>query len=114
MSRTRLAPTPTNISTKSEPLIEKNRHVRFAGDRPREQRLAGPGRADHQHAFRNFAAELLEPLRVFQELDDLRDFLLRFLNASNVLEGDLFLSRASIRAFDFPKFMAPLPAIRIC
>ena len=24
MSRTRLAPTPTNISTKSEPLIEKN------------------------------------------------------------------------------------------
>ena len=31
----------------------KERNVRFAGDRPRQQRLAGSRRSDHQHAFRD-------------------------------------------------------------
>ena len=52
-SRTRAAPTPTNISTNSEPLIEKNGTLGLAGDRAREQRLAGAGRADQQHALRD-------------------------------------------------------------
>ncbi len=39
----RLAPTPTNISTKSEPEIVKNGTLALAGDRAREQRCALPG-----------------------------------------------------------------------
>jgi hypothetical protein len=42
-SRTREAPTPTNISTKSEPEMEKNGTPGLAGDGAREQRLAVPG-----------------------------------------------------------------------
>ena len=44
-SRTREAPTPTIASTNSDAAIEKNGHVRLAGDRAREQRLARAGRA---------------------------------------------------------------------
>ena len=69
----------------------EERHVRFAGNRAGEQRLAGSGRADHQHAFRNAAAELLELLRVAQELDELRHFILRFFDTGDVLERDLVL-----------------------
>ena len=67
----------------------EERHIRLAGDGAREQGLAGAGRADHEHAFRNAAAEFLEFLRVAQELDQLLDFVLRFLDAGDVLEGDL-------------------------
>jgi hypothetical protein len=42
MSRTRLAPTPTNISTKSEPEMVKN-GTRLARDGASEQGLAGAG-----------------------------------------------------------------------
>ena len=49
----------------------EERHVRLAGDGAGEQRLAGAGRADQQHAARDAAAEPLELLRVAQELDDL-------------------------------------------
>ena len=66
----------------------EERHLGLAGDRAREQRLAGAGRADHQHAARDAAAELLELGRVAQELDQLGDFLLRFVAAGDVGEGD--------------------------
>ena len=46
-------------------------HVGFAGDGARQQRLAGAGRADQQHALGDLAAQALELLRVLQELDDL-------------------------------------------
>ena len=39
-SRTRDAPTPTNISTNSEAAMLKKGHIGFAGDRARHQRLA--------------------------------------------------------------------------
>src|SRR5438874_7237798 len=45
--------------------------------RSRKQRLPGSGRADHQHALRDLAAELLELARVLEEVDDLGDFLKR-------------------------------------
>ena len=38
------------------PARKEKRHVRFAGDRSRQQRLAGAGRSDEQHAFRDAAA----------------------------------------------------------
>ena len=49
-SRTRAAPTPTNISTKLEPVTEKNGTVGLAGHGPGQQGLAGARRADHQDA----------------------------------------------------------------
>src|SRR5690606_13535007 len=45
----------------------EERHIRFAGDGPGKQGLAGAGRADQQHAARNLAAEALELLRIAQE-----------------------------------------------
>ena len=90
-SRTREAPTPTNISTKSEPLIEKNGHARLAGDAAREQRLARARRADEQHALRDAPAELGELLRVLEERDDLFELFLGLVDAGDVVEGDLVL-----------------------
>ena len=52
-SRTREAPTPTIASTNSDAEIEKNGTPRLAGDRAREQRLAGAGRPAQQHAARD-------------------------------------------------------------
>ena len=66
----------------------EERHVGFAGDGAREQRLAGAGRADQQHAARDAPAELLELLRIAQELDDLLQILLRLVDAGDVVEGD--------------------------
>ena len=88
-SRTREAPTPTNISTKSEPLMLKNGHARLAGDGARQQRLAGAGRAEQQDALGDARAELLELLGVLEELLDLVQLLDRLLDAGDVLEGDL-------------------------
>ena len=66
----------------------EERHVGFAGDGAGDQRLAGAGRADQQHAARNASAEALELLRVAQELDDLLQVLLGLVDAGDVLEGD--------------------------
>src|SRR4029079_15732182 len=70
-----------------EPLDElraaqaEERHVGLAGHGPRQQRLAGSRRADEQHAFWNAAAEIRVLLRRLQELDDLFQFVFRFLDA---------------------------------
>ena len=66
----------------------EERHLRLAGDRLGEQRLAGARRADHQHAARDAPAELLELRRIAQELDELADFLLGLVAAGDVGEGD--------------------------
>ena len=69
----------------------EERHVGFAGDRAGEQRLAGSRRAHQQDALRDAAAELLELLRLLQELDDLLELFLRFVDAGDVLERHLLL-----------------------
>ena len=69
----------------------KERHVRFAGNRARQQGLAGSRRAHHQNAFGNAAAELLKLLRFFQELNDFLQFFLGFFNAGDVFEGHALL-----------------------
>ena len=66
----------------------EERHIGFARDRARDQRLAGAGRADQQHAARNLAAEPLEFAGIAQELDDLLQVLLGLVDAGDVLEGD--------------------------
>ena len=53
------------------------RHAGLAGDRAREQRLAGAGRAVEQHALRDLRAERLVAGRVGQEVADLVEFLAR-------------------------------------
>jgi hypothetical protein len=58
-SRTRDAPTPTNISMKSEPVTDMNGTPRLTGHRPCNQGLAGAGRADQQHALGDAGADLL-------------------------------------------------------
>ena len=57
-SRTRLAPTPTNISMKSRAGDREEADAGLAGDGPGEQRLAGAGRADEQDALRHAGADL--------------------------------------------------------
>ena len=88
-SRTRAAPTPTNISTNSEPLRLKNGTFGFAGDRARQQRLAGAGRPDQQHALRNAAADARVLLRGLEELDDLPQLVFRLVHARHVAEPHL-------------------------
>jgi len=93
MSRTRAAPTPTNISTNSEPLIEKNGTPAspatargLARHRPRQQGLARPGRPDDQHAFRDAAPEAPVALRILEEFDDLHQLVARLVDAGHVVE----------------------------
>ena len=62
-------------------------NVGFAGDRTRDQRLAGAGRTDQQHAARNPSAEPLILAGVAQEFDDLLQILLGFIHAGDVFEG---------------------------
>ncbi len=91
MSRTREAPTPTNISTKSEPEMVKNGTLASPAMARASSVLPVPGRADHQHALGDLAAELLELARVLEEVDDLGDFLLGLIDPGDVGEGDVHL-----------------------
>ena len=60
MSRTRDAPTPTNISTKSEPEMLKNGTLASPAIDFGQQGFTGAGRANQQQTTRNAAAQLLE------------------------------------------------------
>jgi hypothetical protein len=66
----------------------EERHLGLAGDGLGQQRLAGAGGADHQHAARNASAELLELGRIAQELDQFGHFFLGLVAAGDVGEGD--------------------------
>ena len=109
-SRTRDAPTPTNISTKSEPEMVKNGTPGLAGDGLGKQRLARAGRADEQHALGDARADVGELGGVFQELHDLAQLFLLLIGAGNVLEGDVVGPCGSVRrARLLPKLAMPLP-----
>src|SRR6476619_2451459 len=68
-SRTRAAPTPTNISTKSEPLMEKNGTPASPATARASSVLPAPGR--------------------LQEVDHLAQVVLRLVDAGHVGEADL-------------------------
>ena len=77
----------------------EERNIGFAGNRARKQRLARARRPDEQHALGNAPAELLEFLRVFQEIDDLVELFLGLVDSGHVLErGFLLLRRQQPRA----------------
>ncbi len=69
----------------------EERDARLPGDRARQQRLAGSRRTDQQHALRHRAAEPLVLRGVLQEVDDLDQLVLGFVDAGDVVEGDLRL-----------------------
>ena len=67
----------------------EERHVRLAGDSARQERLAGAGRADEQHTFRNAAAKPAIAHGILQEGDNLLQFGLRLVDPGNIGEGRL-------------------------
>src|ERR1700733_10603671 len=71
----------------------EERNIRFARDRPCEERFARARRSDQQHALRYASAQLLELRRLAQKFDDLLQFFLGFFNARHILERDLALLR---------------------
>ena len=71
-------------------------HARLTRDRAGEQRLARSRRADEQHALGNTRAELDKPLRVAQEVHDLRKLLLLLVRARNVGKGGLAGALAAV------------------
>ena len=64
-------------------------HARFAGDGARQQRLAGAGRPDQEDALGDARAEAAIFLRVLEEADDFRQFLLGLVDPGDVVEGRL-------------------------
>ena len=62
----------------------EERHLGFARDGARQQRLAGARRADEQHALGNLAAELRVLPRRLEELDDLAQLLRRLVHARHI------------------------------
>ena len=93
MSRTRLAPTPTNIWMNSRAADRKERHAGLAGHGPGQQRLAGARRAHQQDALGHAAAEPLELFGVLQELDDFLQVVLHALQAGHVGKRDRLVRR---------------------
>ena len=88
-SRTRAAPTPTIISTNSAALIEKNGTPASPATALRQQGLACARRADQQHAFRSGPAQARVLRRVLEEIHDLDQLVLGFVDAGDVVERDL-------------------------
>ncbi len=66
-------------------------NVGFARYCAGQKGLAGAWRSDEEDALGNAAAEALELLRFAEELDDLLELFLGFIDAGDILEGDLLL-----------------------
>ena len=65
----------------------EERHLRLAGHGAGKQGLAGARRPEQQHSLRHAATEKLEPFGIFEEGDDLAQFFLRILDASDIGKG---------------------------
>src|SRR5215471_3721424 len=65
----------------------EERHVGFAGNRARDQCLAGARWADQQYAARNASAQALEFSGIAQELDDLLQILFSLVDTGDILES---------------------------
>ncbi|MNG08982.1 hypothetical protein D3C84_923770 [compost metagenome] len=62
----------------------EERHLGFTGNSLGQQGLTGTGRANHQHATGDAAAQALELAWVAQELDQLTHFFLGFVAAGHI------------------------------
>ena len=70
----------------------EERHLCLAGHGPRQQRLAGAGRANQQHALGHASAEAAVGLRITQELDNFLEFVLGLVDAGHISEANLHVS----------------------
>ena len=69
----------------------EERDIGLAGDRAGQQSFAGSRRSDEQHALGDAPAQLLEFLRLAQELDNLLQLFLGFVDTGHILKRDLLL-----------------------
>src|SRR6201996_3391666 len=91
MSRTRRAPTPTNISTKSEPEMEKKGTPASPATARARSVLPVPGGPTSRAPFGIYSAKALELARLLQEIDDFGQLFLGFVHAGDVVEHHLVL-----------------------
>src|SRR5881396_1772911 len=89
-SRTREAPTPTNISTKSDPEMEKKGTLASPAMARASKVLPVPGGPTSSTPL-DAAAELLKFLGLPQKLNNLVQFFLGLVHTGNVFEGYLLL-----------------------
>src|SRR5436190_11179653 len=82
--------------------------ISLAGDGAGEQGLAGAGRPDQKHAFRNAPPEFLKLLRITQKLDQLLHFILGFLDSGNVAESNFIFVAGQHARFGFAKVESAL------
>jgi hypothetical protein len=85
-SRTRPAPTPTIISMNSEALALKKGTFASPAVARASSCLARSRRPGQQHALRSASTEPTILLRVLQEINDLIDFSLNFVDTGDIVE----------------------------
>ena len=90
-SRTREAPTPTNISTNSEPDRVKNGTSASPATARASRVLPVPGRTHQEHALGDAPAQALVLPGILEEVDDLHQFRLGLVHAGHIGEGGLQL-----------------------
>jgi hypothetical protein len=88
----------------------EERHARFAGDRAREQGLAGAGRAEEQHPSRDLRAHRLELRGVLQVVLDLLQLFDGLVDAGHIAERGLGLVLGHRLVAAAPELHHPAPA----
>ena len=114
MSRTRLAPTPTNISTKSEPLMLKNAASASPAMALASSVLPVPGGPTISTPLGMRPPSRWNFFGSFKNSTSSETSSMASSMPATSLNVVLFRSLASIRALLLPKLNAPLPAILIC
>ena len=61
-------------------------HIRFTGNRSRQQSLTRAGRSDHQNTLGDTSTKFLELFRILQEVDNFLYFLFRFFDTGDILK----------------------------
>ena len=108
-SRTRLAPTPTNISTKSEPLIEKNGTPASPATAFAIKVLPVPGAPTKRTPFGIFAPNLIYFSLCFKKSTISSSSFFSSSIPATSSNFVLTLLSKSIFAFDFPNDIACAP-----
>ncbi len=112
MSRTRLAPTPTNISTKSEPLIEKNGTSASPATAFARRVFPVPGGPTIKMPFGILPPILVNFFGSFK--NSTTSATSSFASSQPATSENVILSRSRVSNFArlLPKFNAPRPALR--